>query len=306
MSLELYRKYRPRMLKQVVGQKSAVSTLKKLLASGRVPHTLLFTGPSGCGKTTFARIVAKKLKAGKFDIEEVNAASERGIDMVRGISNKMGMAPLGGRSRVFIIDECQKLTSDAQSSLLKMLEDTPDHVYFMLCTTDPQKLLGTIKTRATEIKVALLNDNDMTELVVGVCANEKAFLSDDAVSKLVELAGGSARKALVLLHQIIALEGETSQLGALQKADYTKQGIDLARLLIAPKPVWRDVSKVLKELEDEPETVRRIVLGYAASVLMGGGKLAPRALLLIDVFGNHFYDSGFPGLVGASYAVATG
>jgi DNA polymerase-3 subunit gamma/tau len=303
---ELYRRYRPFRLRDLHGQESAVKMLYKLAKTARIPHCLLFTGPSGCGKTTMARIMRKAVKCGLNDFSEVNCADFRGIDMVRDIRSRMALAPMSGESKVWVIDECHKLTGDAQTAFLKMLEDTPDHVYFFLATTDPQKLLLTIRTRCTEIKVSLLKEKDMETLIEGVILAEKASpLSTDVMDQLIDKAEGSPRKALVLLHQIIGLEDEEDKLHALSKADTKAQAIQLARAIINPRPSWSEVVKILKTLEDDPESVRRLILGYASSVLKSGGKLSQRAFLIIDVFGSNFFDTGEAGLTAACYAVAT-
>lgn len=302
---ELYRKHRPTRLRDVYGQDGAVRMLLKLAKRGTLPHSLLFTGPSGCGKTTMARIMRKAVKCGRNDFYEVNCADFRGIDMVRDIRSRMALAPMGGESKVWVIDECQKLTSDGQAAFLKMLEDTPDHVYFFLATTDPHKLLPTIRTRCTEVKVSLLKEPDMQEMLKAILAKEGKSITDEVRDTLIDKADGSARKALVLLHQVIDLEGEEDQLEALSKADTKAQAIELARLIIAPRPSWTAVAKILASLDDDPESVRRMILGYASSVLRGNGKLAPRAFMLIDVFGTNFYDTGAAGLTAACYAMAT-
>lgn len=304
--MELYKKYRPRKLSEVIGQESAVKVLARLLAKNNVPHAMLFIGPSGCGKTTLARIMRRKVGCGMQDFNEVNCADFRGIDMVREVRAQMQLSPISGSSKVWLIDECQKLTGDGQSAFLKMLEDTPDHVYFMLATTDPHKLLPTIRTRCTEIKVALLPPTKVKELISTVAKAEKVRISDEVSESITEKSEGSARKALVLLDQVINLESVEDQIEALQKADVKAQAINLARLLIQPRPVWKDVVKVLKNLEDDPETCRRLVLGYASSVLKGGGGLSKRACFIIDVFGQNFFDSGEAGLTAACYAVSTG
>src|SRR5690606_3369465 len=110
---------------------------------GDIPHAMLFTGPSGCGKTTLARILRVKLRCSDNDFQEINAADFRGIDSIRSMRQQVGAAPLGGDSRIWLIDEAHSMTADAQNAFLKLLEDTPRHVYFFLATTDPQKLKKT-------------------------------------------------------------------------------------------------------------------------------------------------------------------
>jgi DNA polymerase III gamma/tau subunit len=296
--MELYKRFRPTKFKQVIGQPSAVSMLNAYVRKGNVPHAILFTGPSGCGKTTLSRILATKLNAVKHCYKEINCGTVTSpIDEVRQIEKYMYNSPLGGDARVWCLDEVQSLSRAkfAQQGLLKILEDPPDHAYFFLCTTDPHKLVKTIMTRCTEIKVRLLTDEEV-QLVVMRALPKGVSVTGDVMEKLVEVAEGSARKALVLLDQIIGVEGDEEQLACLVSADTKKQAIEIARALINPRVRWSDVASLLKEIEDEPETIRRLILSYANSVVMGGGKLAPRAAAIIDNFMDPLYDVGKPGL----------
>ncbi len=302
-AVEIYRRYRPSTFGEVLGQDAAVRTLQKSLENKALPHALLLTGGSGCGKTTIARILKVELDCGDSDFYEINAADDRGVDMVRQIRSVMGLAPMRGGCRIWLIDEVHRATSDAQSALLKMLEDTPKHVYFFLCTTDPQKLLKTIHTRCTEVKLVPLTDAVMRELITAICQQEKVDLSDGVVNQIVDMAEGSARKALVLLHQVLQQDDEKEQLASLLKADSKRQTIDLCRLMMEPRPSWPDIAKIVKALEDEPETTRRIILGYFNSVLLGGGRGAGRAFAVIQAFRDHLYDSGKAGLTASLYEV---
>jgi len=203
---ELYKKYRPKDFEGVVGQTDALKSLQQMAKNKKIPHALLFTGPSGCGKTTLARIVRRELGCGKHDFSEVNCADFRGIDMVRDIRSRMMQAPISGSCRVWLIDEAHRLTGDAMDAFLKILEDTPDHVYFMLATTNPQKLLKTVRTRCTEISVKSLSNKDIVKLVTDVAKKEGKTLPKEVAKKIADKCEGSARQALVLLHQIIDLE----------------------------------------------------------------------------------------------------
>ena len=306
MTEELYKRYRPSSFQSVLGQDDAVRCLIDMGKRKAVPHCLLFVGPSGVGKTTLARILRKKLGCGDSDFRELNAADFRGIDMVRDIRGNMSLAPISGRCRVWIVDECHQLTSDAQNGFLKLLEDTPKHVYFMLSTTDPQKLKKTIITRSTEIKLVPLARKHLDELVSSVSESEDVALSEDVRDKLVDQADGSARKVLVLLHAIIGLETEEEQLEAIAKGDHKAKAIELARALLNPRSQWSDVAKILKGVEEEPEQLRYMVLGYCRSVLLGGGKMAGRAALIMERFEGNFYDGKSASLVLACYDVVVG
>ena len=185
-----------------------------------------------------------------------------------------------------------------------MLEDNPDHAYFILATTDPRKLLPTVITRCSEVKLKLLEDEDIERVLAEAIRKEKFKVSDEVVMKIREASEGSARKALVILEQIGDLDTEEEQLKAVQATSVNvEQAIALPRALINPRIQWPQVAAILKELKDEPEGIRYLVLGYARSVLLGGGPMADRAFIIIDVFSSNFYDSKQAGLAAACWEV---
>ena len=286
---ELYKKHRPRSFAEVAGQKEAIKLLTDMGKRQAMPHALLFTGPSGCGKTTLARIVAKKLNCSEYDFLEMNAASARGIDTIRDIERYWFVSPLGGKCKVYLLDEAHALTGDAQTALLKLLEDMPPTVYFMLATTDPAKLKKTIITRCTQITCKLLSDKEAKDSLLRVLELESKTLDDRVVNKIVEAAAGSARKALVILHSLLGIESADDQLEVIEKADQTKAGFDLARALFSGKPSWSTISGILKVTEEDPETIRRIVVGYAKSVLLNSG--SSFAHLVIEVLREPLFDA---------------
>lgn len=301
---ELYRVYRPSSFQAVIGQDKVVEIVKSKLDKGTFPHASLWSGPSGCGKTTLARIVASKLKCNDYDFEEMDFASVRGIDAVRSIQSRIVLAPMCGPCRVVLIDEAHKATSDAQSALLKIMEDTPDHVYFMLATTDPQKLLKTIRTRCMEFVLKPLDHQCLTSVIQRVLQKSKMSIGPKVVDAVIELSDESARKALVLLDSIIDLPDDDSRMKHLESTkDARDVGILICRKLIDPKTKWDEIKKLLQEASDEPETIRRMILGYASSVLLGGGNLSERAYFIIVAFEGHFFDSGKAGLVRACFEV---
>lgn len=299
---ELYRQYRPTTFKRVRAQPEAVAKLKSMLAANKVPHVLTFTGPTGCGKTTLARIMVVKLGCSDTDFYEINGAQARGVDTIREIASQMQLSAMAGPVKIYYIDEAHMLTRDAQNALLKMLEDTPSHVYFFLATTDPNKLLPTIISRSTEIRVKRFQAADLEKLIKETASYEAVEVSDEVVACIVEHAEGSARQALVLLHAALCAKGEEAQLAAITATTAKTPAIALARALLARAVVWADIAKLLRGLENEdPEGLRRMLLGYCASVVLGGGALAPKADRLIYYFERHFYDSGRAGLVSACY-----
>lgn len=280
-AVELYRKHRPKSFKQVIGQPEAVKQLSEMLKNDRLPQVLQFSGASGCGKTTLARILASKLNA--ITVFEINAAETRGIDTIRETKDKQGMSIPEGHSRVWIWDECHKLTGDAQTAMLKMIEDVYPRCYHFLCTTDPQKLLPTIRSRCTEIKIKPLSSTDLISLIRSV--PDCPELSDAVVKQIAEVADGSARKALVLLHQVMGLETEAEQIEAVQRSDSKRQAIELARAMMDPGKKWPEIAAIIAGIEDEAEGIRRLVFSYASSVLAKAtGRKAELASLVMFNF----------------------
>ena len=303
--MELYKKCRPKTLDNVVGQPSAVTVLKSMVGKNEIPHALLLSGPSGCGKTTIARILRKHVKCKPEDFHELNIADIRGIDNVRDIRTAMRKYAIGGGSKVFLLDEVAELTSSAQKALLKMLEDTPDHVYFMLCTTDPQKLIKPIRTRCTEIALKPIDSEDLKILIGDTSEAEGKKVSEDVADKIIESSEGSARKALVLLDSVIRLESEEEMLEVIEKSTQEKQGVDLCRALLnAP---WKKVAEIVEGIApDDVETVRWIVLGYMKTIVLGGGKIADKAYRIMCCFERNFFDTKHNGLVMACWEAVNG
>lgn len=301
MSKELYLRYRPKKLADIIGQGEAVRSLQDMIDRNSVPHAILFTGPSGVGKTTIARILKRVLNCSDMDFAEINAADTRGIDSIRDIRNRMSLSPVNGKCRIWLMDEVHSILGPSQNAFLKMLEDTPNHVYFFLATTDPQKLLKTVRTRCTEIRLNQLTDPDIQKVLISVLDKEESKVSKEVIHRIVEVSEGSARKALVLLHQVVGLESEKDQLNAILSSDSKKTAIEIARALINPKAKWIEVAPILKACDEEPETIRHLILSYCTTILLGGGALCGRAALIINRFESPFYDSKKPGLVLACY-----
>ncbi len=302
---ELYKKHRPNSLDQIVGQPIAVRILETAIGQDSVPHFILFTGPSGCGKTTLARIVRKRLRCSRYDFIE---DAPRKIEDVRAIKRRIHQAPMKGICRVWLIDECHKLTSDAQDEFLKMLEDTPNHVYFLFTTTDPQKLKKTIRTRCTEIVVKPLSDDALVDLLSSVCEEEGEKINSQVIGKIVDNSDGSARKALVHLNSVIQLSSKDEQMDAILAATAEAVSFDIVRgLLYNSRTAWKEMAVILKVAEGEdPEQIRWLVLSCCKTELLKAGKFSDRAFLIIDVFRENFYDSKFAGLVAACFEIITG
>lgn len=306
--MPLHLDYRPKKFAEFVGSESTAKALLSKLRSNDTPHAFLLTGPSGCGKTTLARIIAKYLRAGEHNFIEMDSASFRGIDTIREIRRQMMLAPIGkGKSRVWLLDECHQLSRDAQEALLKALEDTPSHVYFVLATTDPQKLRPTLKRRCSHYEVETVSDDVITEHLFWILAKEDKQSERETIEAIAEQSNGSIGVALSLLDAVIDLPLEDQAAAAESKAAELKASIDLCRALIKGSG-WKAIAGILKgikEAKEDPERVRRAVLGYCTSILLNGKK-DNIAFLIMDCFKQPFFDSPFEQLVLACYEVVEG
>ena len=305
---ELYREHRPQTFKDVVGQTSTLKLLRNYLANDTFPHALLLTGPSGVGKTTIGRILASELGCHPDEYRELNTADFRGIDMVREIRENINYGPLKGKVKVWLIDESHALTKAAQEAFLKLLEDPPAYVYFMLATTDPGKLLPTVKTRCSAVPLTALTAATMTKFLTKFTADHLPDfeLSEDAVALLTAKALGSPRRALVLLEGLATQDiGEQKKyLESIQEEE--TQSIELCRALIRGAK-WKEVAEILKGLkEEDPEGIRHHVLGYARATLLGSGPDACKAFCVIDSFRDNFYDSKHAGLAASCWEIVNG
>ena len=208
----LYRRYRPTKLAEVVGQPQVTEPLMKALEQGRVSHAYLFIGPRGCGKTSVARILAHEVNMFEYEIEddyvdiiEIDGASNRGIDNIRELREKVAIAPTTGKYKVYIIDEVHMLTKEAFNALLKTLEEPPAHAIFIMATTDAYKVPVTITSRAQTYTFNLVGSDVMTNHLKSICEAEQIKITDDALTVIAKRGGGSFRDSLSLLDQISSL-----------------------------------------------------------------------------------------------------
>lgn len=310
----LYQRYRPRTLDDLVGQPVAVKTIRGF--GKKIPHTLLMQGGSGTGKTTTARIIATMLGCppeNRFSYSEINCgAVESPLDKVREIRGDMTGAPLGADCRVYVLDEVQTWarSKGSQEALLKMLEDTPEGVYFILATTDPKRVIAAVLNRCTKITFHAVKPVDLTALVKRVAAAERLDVAPDVIAAVVEAANGSPRAALVELERIAGMD-PADRLGAVSVAGLEKAAFDLVRELIPFRgaPTWAKVAAVLTALEDDdPEGLRQMVLACARNRLLKGGADAPMCYKTIRCLDTPYYDraSGRALLAAACYTIVNG
>ena len=300
--MSLYLKYRPAELTGIKGNTEVVSALEGMLKDiPSCPHSFLLHGPTGCGKTTIGRTIANRLGCLEADFHEVDSADFRGIDTIREIRKQSQFMPQESPCSIWLVDECHKLTNDAQNALLKILEDTPPRVYFVLCTTDPQKLLPTIKGRCSQFQVKPLSDTQMLSLLREVTKAEGESLQKTVYEQIIQDSFGLSRNALQTLDQVLRVEPEQRLEVARRSAEQQSQSIELCRLLMG-KSSWKQISTILEGLKDQdPEGIRRHVLGYAQAVLLKSDN--QQAGLVLEAFIEPFFNSGFPQLVLACYIV---
>jgi len=298
--MSLYLQYRPTSFEAVKGNENIVATLSTMLSKKNHPHVYLLHGPTGCGKTTIARIIGAQLGCKGADFREINCSDFNGIDTIREINKNSHYMPMEGPVRIWLIDEVHQMTIPAQNGFLKILEDTPPHVYFILCTTDPQKLLATIRGRCSEFQVQVLSELQMKGLLRSIVKAEGQTLTSEIYEQIIQDSLGHPRNAIQTLEQVLNAEPEMRLEVAMKAAELQSQSIELSRVLVKPKASWKEVRTILLQLKgQEPEEIRRSVIGYCSAILLKSEN--DRAGLVLENFIEPFYNSGFPGLVLASY-----
>ena len=262
----LYRTYRPSTFEEVAGQEHIVKTLKNALASKKLAHAYLFAGPRGTGKTTMAKLLAKALNCDEGmgcqcnecknckaiidgthpDVIELDAASNNGVDEIRELIDKVKYGTILGRYKVYIIDEVHMLSTGAFNALLKTLEEPPEHVIFILATTEPHKILPTILSRCQRYDFTKLSDEDIKNRLKEVLEKENIAYNEEAIKIIISLADGGMRDALSILDQVLAYSGnklEVEDILAIFALESKEEKLALLNSIIK-----KDVSDVLQRI----------------------------------------------------------
>ncbi len=266
MSKALYRKYRPTKLSDVVGQSQVTSVLENSLKEGKISHAYLFIGPRGTGKTSVARIFAHEINDFKYNIEdeyvdiiEIDGASNRGVDNIRELREKVLIAPTSGKYKVYIIDEVHMLTKEAFNALLKTIEEPPENVVFILATTDGYKVPPTITSRTQVFTFKLADFETMKTHLRKIANAENIKIEDVALGEVVRRGGGSFRDSLSLLDQISTLPGDNITLSIVENALGLPSGEKIKSLIAASASSnIADITAILRDILStgvKPETI---------------------------------------------------
>ena len=230
VAVALYRRYRPDNFDDLIGQEHVTDLLKNALDSGRSTHAYLFSGPRGCGKTTSARIMARCLNCvegptatpcgvcescvdlasggpGSLDVVEIDAASNRGVDDARDLRERAAFAPSRDRYKIFILDEAHMVTKEGSNALLKIVEEPPEHVKFIFATTEPEKVIGTIRSRTHHYPFRLVGPQILEPYLASLCEKEGVTVQSGVLDLVIRAGGGSVRDSLSVLDQLIAGSG---------------------------------------------------------------------------------------------------
>jgi DNA polymerase III subunit gamma/tau len=300
--MSLYKKHRPGTFQAMKGNKKILSTIEKSLEDEKkIPSAFLFHGETGTGKTTLARVIKRFLEIDDLDYKEINAGDDRGIDAIRSIIKTTHYAPVQSAYKLYVVDEAHKLTNDAQNALLKPLEDTPKKVIFILLTTEPNKIIKAVQGRCQMYQLSLLTDKEMEMLLIRTAKKEGEKLEEEVLEQIINDALGHPRNALQILEQVLNADPEDRLDMAKQTAAEVSESIALCKALLSGG-AKKKIRTILKGLKGQDvERIRRHVLSYAASVILNNDN--PKAGLILEEFIEPFYDSGFPGLVYACFAI---
>jgi DNA polymerase III subunit gamma/tau len=281
-------KYRPQTLDEIYGNELLKESLQTILAREKdIPNAFLFQGPAGTGKTSLGRIVAKALDCSDLDYYELNIGDTRGIDAARQLINNARYKPLGGKVKIFCLNEVHMANKEFFNALLTTMEEPPPHLKFILCTTEPNKIISTIRQRCRTFETKPITQPLIRKLLKEVLFKENIEdFPQEALQKISDLAQGSPRQALNLLDKVIDIPENVQVLKVLdEELEVIKQEATIRDLFISllKKNNWQEVSKILSGITDTNyESMRIYIRNASASELLKKDNL--QAAIILECF----------------------
>lgn len=297
--------YRPETFDEFFGNEKELKKLKTMISreNNDRQHSYLFRGPRGCGKTSLARICAKEVGCHPDDIHEIDTTTSGLKSDATEFKKSIIYRPLFGNCKAYILDEVHEGTSGFFNALLKPIEEPPEFMYFFLCTTEPQKVIKTIKSRCVDVPVEPLSNKTMLELLNYIKEEEDADTDEKYLLKIIEKAEGIPREALIMYDTVIDLDSKSISDSLDNIKTQEAQIKDLCQALLSKKN-WSTIVKILNGIKEEQEKVRWAVMGYMNAVLLNSQKdneKTDMACSVIDEFAEPFYSTGKAGLTKACY-----
>jgi len=296
--MPLHTDNRPKTLEDIVGNEAMVASLESVLTRDvDVPHSYFLTGLPGGGKTTIARIIRIMLDIQDGDYYEYNAANTRGIDTIRTIGRSCEMRPMFGTRKMFMLDECHQVTGAAMEAMLKLLEEPPNHVYFAMCTSEPEKIKGNtlkaVRRRCHEVDLKALTRGQIKKLLESVLEKEGVVdFPVDITRKIIGSCWGSAGQALSMLDSVLDMESVEMAEEAIENLVVSEESVtNLIKILIDKKlsgpNKWEQIRKIVDKMDQDPEKIRHAILTYMGKVMLGKGidvQLARQMSMFMDTF----------------------
>lgn len=305
--------HRPKTFKDFVGNEDVIEAIKNAVGKKSPPPAFLFIGGPGTGKTSIGRVTACELGCHPDHIDEKDSADDRSIESVRKMKTDLKFTPMVGKKKVVLLDEIHQMLKPAQNALLKVLEEPPSHAHIILCTTNPENLLDTIKRRCHIYKLASLTVSEQHKLLKRVLRKEqkgdevKRKFPGKVLDKIVDLSNGSAGEALKYLDMVIDFTNTKKALNTLKASGATQSDVAvLCRVLcnsnMSKKNRWYQIQRLLKDFTTDAEAARRPILSWLSKILISsdldnGSEIS----FMMTHFEKNFYSSGMAGLRAAFF-----